>query len=109
MRKTLRNLCIVTVFIVFLLIFKPECPLHKLTGIQCMFCGGTRMLIAILHLDFKTAFILNPFLYISIIPICVFMFDEAISPNKHILIRKILFTIFLVVGLIFMILRNVAY
>ena len=42
------------------------CPLYKLTGWQCPFCGGQRMLRALLHGDWYDAFVLNPFLFCSI-------------------------------------------
>jgi hypothetical protein len=38
----------------------PLCPLHALSGIPCPTCGTTRAATALLHVDFKTAFLLNP-------------------------------------------------
>jgi len=31
----------------------PPCPLHRLTGLWCPFCGGTRALWAAAHLQFR--------------------------------------------------------
>lgn len=42
------------------------CPLYQWTGWQCPFCGGQRMIQALLHGEFMTAFKLNPLLICSI-------------------------------------------
>lgn len=39
------------------------CPFHVLTGYDCPFCGGQRMLIALLHGDIVAAFCFNPVLF----------------------------------------------
>ena len=38
------------------------CPFFALTGLQCPSCGGTRMVEALLRLDFSAALAFNPFL-----------------------------------------------
>lgn len=51
------------------LLFTPlriPCPLYALTGLQCPFCGGTRMAEALLRLDFAAAFDWNPYLMIAL-------------------------------------------
>ena len=35
--------------------FYPVCQFHRLTGLNCPGCGGTRSLYALLHGDFSTA------------------------------------------------------
>ena len=35
--------------------FYPVCQFHRLTGLNCPGCGGTRALYALLHGDFSTA------------------------------------------------------
>lgn len=42
------------------------CLFHRLTGWDCPLCGGQRMLVALLHADFRAAFALNPFLMCSL-------------------------------------------
>lgn len=42
------------------------CPLHQFTGMDCPFCGGQRMIRALLHADFAAAFSYNPFLMCSL-------------------------------------------
>lgn len=41
-----------------------SCPFHQLTGWKCPFCGGQRMIHALLHGNAKEAFLFNPFLFI---------------------------------------------
>src|SRR5687767_11788284 len=43
----------------------PKCSMVKYTGIPCAFCGGTRSLQAIAHLDFARAFWSNPLVMIG--------------------------------------------
>lgn len=38
----------------------PPCLFHRVTGLNCPGCGGTRALSAMLRLDFATAFWYNP-------------------------------------------------
>jgi len=44
----------------------PQCPFHKLTGLDCPGCGSQRALHALLHLDFKAAAGYNLLMIISI-------------------------------------------
>lgn len=41
------------------------CPFHLLTGFDCPFCGGQRMIVALLHGQWSEAFWLNPGLAIG--------------------------------------------
>lgn len=40
------------------------CFFHLTTGLKCPGCGVTRMCVALLHLDFKTAFFSNQALFL---------------------------------------------
>lgn len=40
------------------------CMFHKITGLKCPACGVTRMCIALMHLDFVTAYESNPMLFV---------------------------------------------
>ena len=44
--------------------FGIPCMFHVITGWQCPGCGATRMLLSLLHLDWKGAFHYNPALMI---------------------------------------------
>ncbi len=46
------------------------CPLEYRTGLQCPGCGVTRMSLALLKLEFKSAFMANPLLF-SMIPVAI--------------------------------------
>ncbi|MFR9729404.1 DUF2752 domain-containing protein [Saccharopolyspora sp. MS10] len=47
------------------------CPMLFLTGLDCPFCGGSRMLGALLHADFARAADLNLFALVVIMPLAV--------------------------------------
>lgn len=49
-------------FLIF--IFPYSCPIRFFTGISCFSCGLTRATIALLHLDFKNAFIYHPMIFL---------------------------------------------
>ena len=42
------------------------CPFRAITGWDCPLCGGTRMGVALLHGDAKTAFLFNPLALIGL-------------------------------------------
>ena len=42
------------------------CPFHLLTGLNCPFCGGQRMMEALLHGELINAFWLNPALAVAL-------------------------------------------
>ena len=42
------------------------CPFRTITGWLCPGCGITHMLIALIHLDFHTAYLENPFLLLTL-------------------------------------------
>lgn len=50
----------------------PRCVFHVVTGFNCAGCGAQRMLHALLHFDFGSAFHANPFLFLSI-PVVLFL------------------------------------
>ena len=47
---------------VFLLVAQPPCLIHRVTGYLCPACGTTRILSALLHLDFAAALQLDRFM-----------------------------------------------
>ena len=44
----------------------PPCIFHRLTGIPCLTCGGTRSLVALSQFDIASSFMLNPMLFLSV-------------------------------------------
>lgn len=68
------------VFVLLAVSFTVGCPINRLTGLKCPGCGVTRMILRILHLDFKTAFFYNPAIF-CLVPLwaaafCIFMLLE---------------------------------
>lgn len=90
--------------------FKTICILKNVFGIDCAGCGGTRMVIALLHLDFYQAFRYNPFtfslLVIGIIYGIYFGLMKLLKKKAYVPDNKWL-TILLILAIVFMILRNI--
>lgn len=92
-----------------------SCPLYELTGWQCPFCGGQRMVHALLHGRVEEAFGYNPLL-LCILPLVGWMSLGWLLPNlliqyprwfpKNLFADKFLF-ILLVVFFLWGIVRNV--
>ena len=90
---------------------KSVCAFKNLFDIYCAGCGGTRMLIAILNLDFYQAFRYNPFLFVLIILFIIYLICNIILRlvNKKMYVDKMnMLYILLFVSLLFMIIRNIA-
>ena len=63
--------------------FFPKCPFRMLTGgLRCPGCGSQRAIHALLHLDFKEAFLHNPMIIISI-PFLVLLAAALILKDTH--------------------------
>ena len=85
-----------------------NCPIKEITGLYCPGCGITRMLQAILQLNFYQAFRYNPLLFISL-PFFIFFTIEGIITKKDPLYNKIQNKILITIIIIFIIygiLRN---
>lgn len=87
------------------------CLFHKITGLLCPGCGITRMILAILHLDFKSAFQYNTVIFVFSPVIIYFIIRLYISwlkseSYKLSLLENIVVYIMLIVLLIFGIIRN---
>ena len=54
------------------------CPFHLLTGYDCPFCGGQRLLVALFHGDIVSAFSFNPVLF-CLLPYFVLVTAGAFS------------------------------
>lgn len=88
------------------------CFFHKFTGLLCPGCGITRMILAILHLDFKSAFQYNQVVFIFSPIILYFIIRLYVSwlkseNYKLSLIENIVVYIMLTILLIFGIIRNI--
>ena len=88
-----------------------DCPIKKITGLNCPGCGITRMLLSILQLDFYQAFRYNPLLFICL-PFFIFFYLESIISKKEPLYNKIptkVWIIIIIVFIIYGILRNIPF
>lgn len=88
------------------------CLFHEFTGLLCPGCGITRMILSILHLDFKSAFQYNQVIFIFSPIILYFIIRLYISwlkseSYKLSLIENIVVYIMLIVLLTFSIVRNI--
>lgn len=88
------------------------CLFHKFTGLLCPGCGITRMILAILHLDFKSALQYNQVVFIFSPIILYFIIRLYVSwlkseNYKLSLIENIVVYIMLTILLIFGIIRNI--
>lgn len=94
--------------------FGIPCPLHFFTGLDCPGCGVTRMLFAILELDFASALRYNAVLFISlpllIILAITMLYDYIkygnVSNRKW---RNIIVYCLIAVYILFGVLRNIPY
>jgi len=53
--------------------FYPRCFFNAATGLYCPGCGTLRALTALGELDFRTAFLYNPFLFLMAAPFAAYM------------------------------------
>lgn len=104
--------CIAYYFLLTFFNIGIPCLFHKFTGLLCPGCGITRMILAILHLDFKSAFQYNQVVFIFSPIILYFIIRLYISwlkseNYKLSLIENIVVYIMLTILLIFGIIRNI--
>ena len=59
-------------------IIKTICTFKYFTGLDCPGCGGTRMVYAILDLDFYQAFRYNPYVFVTGLPMLIYTIYNVI-------------------------------
>jgi hypothetical protein len=97
-------------FLLFLELIHYKCLWHELLHIYCPGCGGTRMIMSILHLDFYQAFRYNPLLFILLILGLLYLIIMLIIYKKKkviILPSAKLWIIIVSILLIYFIIRNI--
>ena len=97
-------------YIKILMLLNYKCIIHEVFGIYCPGCGGTRMIISFIHLDFYQAFRWNPLLFILLIIGIIYLIIDIIVyfRKKVILVPNLKVWIGLVIILvIYMIIRNI--
>lgn len=75
---TLISICLILAVILIKTDAYLPCIFREITGYMCPGCGATRMCLAIIELDFKSAFNSNPILFITS-PIILFLIYKSIQ------------------------------
>lgn len=85
------------------------CPFRTITGWLCPGCGITHMLIALIQLDFHTAYLENPFLLLTL-PFVIgqIIYQRYLQLTKQVNPRwnQVLLWLYVIALIIFGILRN---
>ena len=87
-----------------------RCPWLTLFHLYCPGCGGMRMVLSLLHLDFYQAFRYNPYLFILLIFGLIYLVFSGIVYKKKkvfILPSKRFWILLLVSLILYMVLRNI--
>ena len=92
--------------------FSIPCIFHLLTGLQCPGCGVTRMIVYLLHLNFRAAFYQNQAIFILFPFILYFagkLYISWLFRKKYILckVENILLYSMVFVLLVFAVWRNI--
>lgn len=85
------------------------CVFYRVTGYLCPGCGITRMCLALVHLDFVTAFSNNPLCFVLSIPFggyFLYYLYRSIQEREYREIPKPIIYMILVVTIVFWITRN---
>ena len=118
MKKRILNVLIGCILLLLLLLITIKmidilhfnCIYKKLFNIYCAGCGTTRMIKCILNLEFKEAFMYNPFVFILLILFLIYLIYFIVlyikTGKKAFLNYKILIVLAITL-LIYMLLRNI--
>lgn len=87
------------------------CPIKLVTGKFCPGCGLSRMLLAVLRLDFKAAFLANRLLFFLLPVLLLYALIKAViyvktGSNKQHLLEHIGFIFVFILTVAFWIMRN---
>lgn len=92
---------IIAYFVFFKRIFYSMCPLVVLTGFPCPGCGLTRAGVAVLSLDFVSAWRIHPFIYAFIIFIILFCINRYFLGKKKMPVLRRCLIVTLIAMLVF--------
>ena len=82
-----------------------QCPIHYMTGLYCPGCGITRMLFAIIKLDFYQAFRYNPLVFILLVIYIIYFILKYIFKVNIKIPNKVYYGL-IVVLIVYGIIRN---
>ena len=116
MNKLKECIILITFFFIVIILYYLKIPIpclfHKITNLYCPGCGVTRMIDAIIHLNFKSAFSYNAYVFILIILIIVYLLINVFMYSNYkrfIKIPKHAAYVLIVLAILFAILRNLSY
>lgn len=112
LQKVIVIFAIVAVSCALIYFLHPPCAIKKWFGVYCPACGTQRMIDSILALDFKAAFLFNPFMFVALPVLTMFTIFEAIKYVRKgkLLNRKweiVFLIVVLVLAVVFAVLRNI--
>ena len=110
LNKIIFLLFVINIIVIYIL--KPSCPWKTNFNIECAGCGATRMVEAILKLDFYQAYRFNPLLFCLLIIFIIYGFYILICKiikKNYYKIGEREWLILLILVILFMILRNIPY
>ncbi len=87
-----------------------KCIYRELFNIYCAGCGSTRMIKAIIHLNFYQAFRYNPLIFITLvlfIPYFIYRMYVYIRYGKFRILSVKIFIIFAGILIVYMLVRNI--
>ncbi len=113
MRKKIRKYLLFILIVIFFFLFffnqKLKCLFYEITGLWCPGCGITRMIIAILRLDFYQAFRYNSFVFSYIVFAMGYILYSWIRYQKIKELENKTIVFWLISAILFCILRNIPY
>lgn len=83
-----------------------DCPILKITGFYCPGCGISRLILSLFKGNIYQAFRWNPFLFLLIICLPIYVFIEDKIPKK---VQTILLYSLLVITITYMVIRNIPF
>lgn len=87
------------------------CPFHELLNWDCPGCGGTRMAVALLELDFYQAFRYNAFIFITapiLLVVYIWQFAVYVRENRLLKYLDVFLIIYALALILFGVLRNIS-
>lgn len=118
MKKRILNVTVLIILLILILLFSLKileiidfkCIFRELFGIYCAGCGTTRMIKALLKLEFYKAFKYNPVMFIYFILFGIYFIYNSFIYIKENKIKKLNFfivIILIIILFIYMLLRNI--
>lgn len=105
----------ISVFLIYYILnkkfrFSIPCIFYKITGLYCPGCGITRLLFALVNLEFYEAFKYNPWIFILIVLALFYLICKLfifLKFKKIIKIPNYVYIILIIISIIFGIFRNI--